>query len=294
MNLRFVETFVWVARMQSISRTAEKLFLTQSAISNRIAVLEEELGAELVDRRDRQFRLTRAGERFLDYAEHLLSIQHRIKRELGAEKQAPISLRLGVIETVSHTWLIPLMESLRVRKPHIEYELNVEMTPVLHQHFRRGALDLMFTAEAVSGKGAVNERLPPIEMVFVGHPRLQGQGRLSLDALLASELLTFQRNSQPHHALLHALASHGASDKRLHSISSISAMVKLVESGFGVATLPRVAVTPLAAQHEIVVLDTELKLKPLPLFASHLSLPANPELEETISSALQFARNSMR
>lgn len=50
MNLRFVETFVWVARMQSISRTAEKLFLTQSAISNRIAVLEEELGAELVDR----------------------------------------------------------------------------------------------------------------------------------------------------------------------------------------------------------------------------------------------------
>ena len=44
MNLRFVETFVWVARLQSITRTAEKLFLTQSAVSSRIAVLEAELG----------------------------------------------------------------------------------------------------------------------------------------------------------------------------------------------------------------------------------------------------------
>ena len=44
MNLRFVEAFVWVARLKSITRGAEKLCLTQSAVSNRIAALEEELG----------------------------------------------------------------------------------------------------------------------------------------------------------------------------------------------------------------------------------------------------------
>ena len=65
MNLRFVEAFVWVARLQSITRAAEKLFLTQSAVSSRIASLEEELGVPLVDRRDRVFRLTNAGNRFL-------------------------------------------------------------------------------------------------------------------------------------------------------------------------------------------------------------------------------------
>ncbi|NTU50639.1 MAG: LysR family transcriptional regulator, partial [Desulfobulbaceae bacterium] len=45
------------------SKNAEKLFLTQSAVSSRISVLEEEIGATLLDRRDRQFRLTHAGER---------------------------------------------------------------------------------------------------------------------------------------------------------------------------------------------------------------------------------------
>ncbi|MGH8035623.1 MAG: LysR family transcriptional regulator, partial [Lysobacterales bacterium] len=44
MNLRFVEAFYWVASLKSISRAAEKLYLTQSAMSSRIATLEEELG----------------------------------------------------------------------------------------------------------------------------------------------------------------------------------------------------------------------------------------------------------
>lgn len=294
MDLRFVETFVWVARLQNITRTAETLFLTQSAVSNRIAVLETEVGMALVDRRDRQFRLTPAGEKFLDHAEHLLAIQHRIKRDLGKTSQAPIALRLGVIETVSHTWLIQLMEWLREKNPNIQYELNVEMTPALHQQFRRGGLDLLFSAESVAGKGTKNEKLLPMEMVFVGHKSLAEKGRLSIATILASELITFQRNSQPHQALVQALTGQGAGDKRLHSVSVISAMVKLVESGFGLATLPREAALALAAKHDIALLDTELPLKPLPLFASHLNQPANPELEEIISSALLFARNARR
>ena len=65
MNLRFVEAFYWVASLKSISRAAEKLHLTQSAMSSRISPLEEELGVLLLDRGDKQFKLTAAGARFL-------------------------------------------------------------------------------------------------------------------------------------------------------------------------------------------------------------------------------------
>ena len=68
MNLRFVEAFVWVARLKSITRSAEKLCLTQSAVSNRVAALEDELGITLLDRRERSFKLTPSGTRFLQYA----------------------------------------------------------------------------------------------------------------------------------------------------------------------------------------------------------------------------------
>jgi Bacterial regulatory helix-turn-helix protein, lysR family len=61
MNLRFVEAFHCAVALKGVTRAAERLHLTQSALSSRVAALERELGTLLLDRRDRQFRLTVAG-----------------------------------------------------------------------------------------------------------------------------------------------------------------------------------------------------------------------------------------
>lgn len=53
MNLRFLETFVWVARLKSFRLTAEKLFTTQASVSSRIAALEADLGVRLLLRDSR-------------------------------------------------------------------------------------------------------------------------------------------------------------------------------------------------------------------------------------------------
>jgi len=75
-------------------------------------------------------------------------------------------------------------------------------------------------------------------------------------------------------------------------VTSISALVKLVESGFGLATLPKVAVNELRLHHAIVPVNTVLRLVPLPLFASYLSPAATPEIDESISHALTFMRDA--
>lgn len=297
MNLRFVEAFVWVARLQSVTRAAEKLFLTQSAVSSRIAALEDELGAALLDRRDRVFRLTSAGTRFLDYAERLLALQREVRHELGAPEHLPLSLRVGGIETVLHTWLIPLVAATKARSPQLEFELTVEMTPVLNDQVRRGSLDLIFSAAPAAGQGVVTEPLPSMEMVFAG--RRDGRGgrrarRLGLDELMAVEIMTFQRGSQPHAALLETLQAEGLGRKRVHSISSISALVRLVESGFGIATLPRAVVAQLAHHHQIAIVGTGLALPPLPLHASYRHDPAAPALGAALAHALDFARRAAR
>ncbi|MFP3448871.1 LysR family transcriptional regulator, partial [Pseudomonas sp. SIMBA_067] len=58
MNLRFLETFVWVARLKSFRLTAEKLFTTQASVSSRIAALEADLGVKLLLRDSRGVSLT--------------------------------------------------------------------------------------------------------------------------------------------------------------------------------------------------------------------------------------------
>ena len=69
MNMRFLLTFVWVARLGSFRLTAEKLSTTQAAISSRISVLETELGVQLFQRDSRGVNLTREGHKVLGYAE---------------------------------------------------------------------------------------------------------------------------------------------------------------------------------------------------------------------------------
>ncbi len=184
MNLRFVEAFYWVATLKSVSRAAEKLFLTQSAMSARVAALEDEMGVVLVDRRDKQFRLTTAGTRFMVYAEKLLALQREVKSEMrGGTLHQALILRLGVIESVLHSWLIPWIGQLRLEQPNLELELTVETTPVLTELMRRGTLDLTFAALPAPADGVRTQALPPMAMVFAGNPLHHRKRRYALSEL---------------------------------------------------------------------------------------------------------------
>ena len=277
--------------MKSFTQAAKNLNIAQAAVSSRIAALQEELGVTLVDRRDKEFYLTEIGERFLPHAKDLLALEEDIQREFCASRKGPLVLRIGGVETVLHTWLIPLVEQLRREwKQPIEFELNVEMTHVLDKRLRQGSLDLIFSATPTVGEDFSHETLPPMEMVFVGPASLGHAPRPDVDTLLAFELLTFQKGSKPHASLLQSLRAHNAKGKRIHAVSSIWAMVKLVESGFGLATLPRTVAEELARSEPIVILESALKLQPLPLYASYRSNPSASALKYAIADALAFTR----
>lgn len=289
MNLRFVEAFYWVATLKSVTRAAEKLYLTQSAMSSRMAALEEELGVLLLDRRDKHFRLTTAGSRFLVYAERLLALQREAKAEMGSGAPLAVSLRIGAIESVLHAWLIPWMEQLRSEHPALELELSVETTPVLIEQMRRGTQDLVFTAQPAAADGVRSRALPSMEMVFVGSASLYRRRRYTLGELAEVDLLTFQRGSLPHVALLDLFRSARLQPRRVHTISSVSAMLQMAQGGFGVATLPREAVRHLFVVADLRELPCDARLQPLPIHASHRTDPSTMAAETVMRSAQAFA-----
>lgn len=296
MNLRFVEAFYWVVSLKSVSRAAEKLFITQSAMSSRVAALEEELGVLLLDRRDRRFRLTVAGMRFFNHAQRLLEMQREIKREMGARggQHRAVALRLGVIESVLHSWLIDWVQQMRTAHPYFELQLTVETTPVLVDHVRRGALDLVFAALPTVGEGLRSRALPSMEMVFVGNAELHRKRRFALTDLKSFDLLTFQRGSQPHVALIDMFREAGLQLPRVHTISSISAMVQLVEGGFGIATLPLAAVQRLSERLPLKPLRCEAALPPLPVHASYRDDPTSAVALGVVEAVLDYVGGSAR
>jgi DNA-binding transcriptional LysR family regulator len=288
MNLRFVEAFYWVATLKSVSRAAEKLFLTQSAMSARIAALEEEMGALLLDRQEKQVRLTAAGVRFLSYAQKLLELQREVKAQMGASEQHAVSLRVGAIESVLHSWLIPWLETLRTELPSIELELTVETTPLLVDQLQRGAQDIIFAALPAGGETIRNKALAAMPMSFVGLAKQHKKRSYTFAELARGELLTFQRASQPYVALVDALRLANIEGKRIHAISSISAMAQLVQGGFGVATLPKAAAERLAQVQGLRILPCDVELPPLPIHASYRIDPVTGMVETVLKSATDF------
>ncbi|WP_418319528.1 LysR family transcriptional regulator [Piscinibacter sakaiensis] len=273
MNLRAVESFYWVVMLRSVTRAAEKLHLTQSAMSSRVAMLEQELGMLLLDRRDKQFRITPAGQRFFVHAERLLALQHEILAEMGTVASQPVLLKVGAFESASHSWLMDWVRSVHKVQPMLALELTVETSPVLVDLLSRGALDIAIAALPAAGAGVRSMALPSMAMRFVGHVDHHTRRSWTPADLAALELITFQRGSQPHVALLDLFHRAEVEPKRVHTVSSISAMTQLVEDGLGVATLPEAVLQRLRRRMPLKALNCRTRLPPLP---THLSWRVEP------------------
>ena len=98
------------------------------------------------------------------------------------------------------------------------------------------------------------------------------------------------KRQQPHVALLDVCRKQGVEAPRVHNISSISAMVQLVESGFGVATLPHAATVRLGERLALRSLNCDALLTPLPIHLSWRDDPSSPAVAQAIESVQEFNR----
>ena len=196
MNLRFIEAFVWVARLHSFTAAADKLCTTQAAISARIATLESDFGVKLFERDKRTVTLTRAGEDLVNYAEQLLGISARMF-EAVSEKAAPGGfISLGVVETVVHTWLPDLLRRLRHDFPKLRVEIHSYITADLHEELLKGNIDLALDAEPLADPTMENRTICAFEMRWIASAAAtQDAASADRERLNGLPILTFLRDS---------------------------------------------------------------------------------------------------
>lgn len=142
MNIRFVETFVWVARLGSFRAAAERLNATQAAVSNRIASLEAEMGCELFERVAGGVRLSSIGQRAIQPAEELLRAATNFKVSIGNPEQLRATVSIGTIDSIVHAWLPRFIEMTKERFPSLSIDLNVDTSLAIAREIGERRLDL--------------------------------------------------------------------------------------------------------------------------------------------------------
>lgn len=270
MNVRFLESFVWVARLRSFKAAADRLFTTQTGISNRIATLEEQFGVRLFDREHRSVTLTPDGLRLLPHAERMLELQAQMLAAIGRDEVYSGVLRIGVIETVVQTWLPQLLSRLARQYPKITLELTSDVTPALKDALLRGTLDCVITAEEITPGFIENRRMALLSMCWATSPEMAANlpaEQLSLTQLGQFPIISFLRESPVYRNI--AQGMQGCADLRINYFSSLGAMVDLACAGFGIMLVPAVVIDDKLRSGLLVRLRVDPEPVPLPLVVSH-------------------------
>ncbi|UOM35187.1 LysR substrate-binding domain-containing protein [Acuticoccus sp. I52.16.1] len=168
MTLDQVRIFLAVAERRHVTRAAEALHLTQSAVSSAIAALEAQHGVALFDRVGRGIAPTEAGEIFIDAARSLLAqaeTTRLVLDDLAREMRG--RLRIAASQTVASYWLPGHLMALHDRHPKIQIALSVGNTAHAARAVREGAADLGFVEGEVPADDLHREVVARDELVMV-------------------------------------------------------------------------------------------------------------------------------
>jgi DNA-binding transcriptional LysR family regulator len=276
MNIRFVETFVWVARLGSFRAAAERLNATQAAVSNRIASLEADLGCELFERLPSGVRLSSAGHRALPPAEELLRATLNLKLAVGNPLEMASTISIGTIDSIVHAWLPRFIEMAKERFSSLSIDLNVDTSLAIGRDVAERRVDLALVMGPVLRPGLRNVELRSLDCVWVASPSFGLGGRaLGLEDITPYPVLTFSRNSVPHAWLLRQFEERAISPPVISNSNSLSAMSRLACDGVGIALLPVPMVAPLIEKGTLEVLSITPAFPPLRLHAVYADEPEN-------------------
>ena len=292
-DFKSIETFLWVVTLGSFRGAAQRLNTTQPAISQRIAQLERELGVKLLNRDHRVASPTTSGRQLMVYAEKLIGLRSEMMAAVGDRSAMRGVMRLGVAETIVHTWLSRLIKSVNSAYPNLSLEIEVDITPNLSARLLAQEIELAFVLGPLSVSSVRNRPLCDYPIGFLASPSLGlGNGPLTVHDLAKFPIITFPRKTQPYEIVRSLFNRPDLPPIRLHASASLATVIHMAIEGLGIAVIPTAIVENELADGRLQLLSTDLKISPLTFSASWLESPDTIAVELVADLAGKIAQSS--
>ncbi|HKO44749.1 MAG TPA: LysR family transcriptional regulator [Pyrinomonadaceae bacterium] len=242
MEIRQLRAFVSIAELGTFTAGAQRVHVTQAAISMQIRQLENELGARLFIRAPRKVMLTEAGEQLLSRARQILRDHDAALEEIadltGAERGR---LRVGSASAMVTTDVLPKL--LRdVRRQHSRADITVASgtSESLVQLILGGELDVAFVSLPVEARGINTERLNQDQLVAIASPqhRLAKQKTIDAYTLAGEKLILGERGGNTRRLIDQFFAQAGVTLHVSMELSRQQAIRRMVEEDMGVGIVP--------------------------------------------------------
>ena len=277
MELDHIEAFVAIVRQQGFSRASSTLHLSQPAISRRVHLLEQELGAPLFERIRSGAILTDAGHAFLPHAEAILaSVRDGIESVAALRGTGKGAVTLAVVGTLASTTLTERLRRFSEKHPAIDLRLRTALSAEVSALVLRGDAKLGLRYDRDPNPELLCKKVHDEPMIAVCSPRhrLARVRRVSPRALEGERWVSFPSRQgavrEPYSLALESrLAACGLSASEILLIDSLTAQKRMVEAGFGLALLPESSVREELRARTLTRLQVPALRVTVPVFLIH-------------------------
>lgn len=247
LEVRHLKLIAAVAEEGGVTRAANRLHLTQSALSHQLRDIESKLGASLFLRLNKRMVLTQAGERLLSSARSVLCELERVEEEIRqiAENKEGI-LRISTECYTCYHWLPSALKAFSKLYPRVEVRIVAEATHRPVEALLGGRLDLAITSTVVRNRKLLFKTLFRDELVVV----------VSSDHALASRAYVTAKDFADEHLIAYSVPKEeltifqkvllpaGVTPRQLSQVDLTEAIIEMVKAGLGITVMARWAVAP--------------------------------------------------
>jgi DNA-binding transcriptional LysR family regulator len=261
MNLDYLESFIVVIECGSFSAAAERLRLTQPAVSLQIRQLEKSLSATLIERVGRKARPTAAGVELLAHAQQISAAVASAVEAVGRRTTGATGrVRLGTGATACIFLLPPILRDLKKEFPSLEVTVTTGNTAEITKAIEDNIIDLGLVTMPAGSRILDITPVLDDEFVLIAPSDMPLPTRITPAILATKPVVLFEPGGNTRRIVDEWLARGGASLKPLMSLGSVEAIKEMVKAGLGCAVLPGMAVPGRENQGELIVRSLSPKL----------------------------------
>lgn len=254
MEISQLEVFLAVAREGGFSRAAEKLYRTQSAVSQAIRKLEAEIGEPLFDRSTRDGVMTDAGNVLQEYAERLLNLRENAREALGELRELQKGKLVVGANEFTALYLLRVLAEFRRLHPAIRIVVQRSLGSQIPDDIRRHNCEFGVLTYDPQDPELASVVVYSDELIFVVPPQhpLARESQISIRQLGAESFVAHIVSSPYREKVIQAFEKHKTPLHMGVELPTLQAIKRFVAMGNGVAFLPEISVEDEIARGELV------------------------------------------
>lgn len=243
MDISALQAFIAVARHESFSKASEQLFVTQPAVSKRVALLEEELGTQLFNRIARQISLTEAGKQLLPKAQDLVNQADDLQRYASnLNDEISGNLSVAIAHHIGLHRMPPILKEFNLRHPKVTLDIRFEDSDQAYTAVEHGDIEFaVITLPQALPDKLTKETvwLDDLDIMVSKDHFLANQSSINLPMLANYPCVLTSPDTETHQVIRREFQLQGLNINVQMQTNNLETLKMLTAAGLGWSLLPK-------------------------------------------------------